>query len=68
MGNSTSTVHHQRETFTDEFQYSDNSDVIESFEIVLLVMEARGLARVSRRDRADGSEVVTILLFADEEK
>ena len=45
----------KRETFTDEFQFSDDSDVIESFEIALLVLLASGVASVSRTSgRATG--------------
>ena len=57
---------YELETFTKEYQYSDDSDVLESFEIVLLVMQHRGIAHVGRRiERDNGSTELRILLFGN---
>ena len=52
----------------EEYQFSVDSDVLESFEIVLIEMQYRGLAHVGTPiDRSDGHTELRVLLYRDGE-
>ena len=53
----------KRRNISEEYRYSDDADVVEGFETVLLEMQARGIATEQyRTDRADGRTVVNVVI------